>query len=323
MGEVPFVNTTATADGPAARRLVVLGTASQVPTADRNHNGYVLFWDGEAILFDPGEGTQREMTRCGVAAASITRICLTHFHGDHCLGLPGVLQRMGLDGVERPVPICYPAAGEVVLEHLLALAVCGHTVPVRREPIGAGGADRDLGHAWLRARPLRHGTDVLGYRLEEKPGRTLIPERLADLGIAGPLVGELVRAGEVVLDGRRVTVDEVSHPRSGQTAAVVLDTAEAPAIAELLAGADIALVEATFLATEADQAARYLHLTADQAGRLAVEAGVATLVLTHYSARYDDPAAFAAEAGVHHPRVIAARDGTVVAVSRRKRRLEP
>ena len=317
------MSTSPASTGPAARRLVVLGTASQVPTASRNHNGYVLFWDGEAILFDPGEGTQREMTRCGVAAARITRICLTHFHGDHCLGLPGVLQRMGLDGVQRPVPIHYPVAGEGVLAHLLALAVSGHTAPVDHRPIGAGGADEDLGPAWLRTRPLRHGTDVLGYRLEEKPRRTLVPDRLAALGIAGPLAGELLRAGVVTHGGRRVTVEEVSHPRPGQVAAVVLDTAEAPAIAELLDGADIALVEATFLAPEADQAARFLHLTADQAGRYAARAGVATLVLTHYSGRYDDPAAFAAEAGAHHPRVIAARDGTVVAVPRRRRCLEP
>ncbi|HWM97084.1 MAG TPA: MBL fold metallo-hydrolase, partial [Streptosporangiaceae bacterium] len=76
------------------RELVVLGTASQVPIRRRNHNGYFLRWDAEGLLFDPGEGTQRQMQFAGVAASQISRICITHFHGDHCLGLPGVLQRM-------------------------------------------------------------------------------------------------------------------------------------------------------------------------------------------------------------------------------------
>ena len=91
------------------RELVVLGTASQAPTRSRNHNGYFLRWDDEGLLFDPGEGTQRQMLFAGVTASQITRICITHFHGDHCLGLPGVLARMSLDRVPHPVEVCYPA----------------------------------------------------------------------------------------------------------------------------------------------------------------------------------------------------------------------
>lgn len=93
------------------RELVILGTASQVPTRTRNHNGYLLRWDGEGLLFDPGEGTQRQMLHAGVSATQITRICLTHVHGDHCFGLPGVLSRMALDGVPHPVHLHYPASG--------------------------------------------------------------------------------------------------------------------------------------------------------------------------------------------------------------------
>jgi ribonuclease Z len=92
---VPGVGSDAVSD----RELVVLGTASQAPTRSRNHNGYLLRWDGEGLLFDPGEGTQRQMIFAGVTASQITRICITHFHRDHCLGLPGVLQRMSLDRV--------------------------------------------------------------------------------------------------------------------------------------------------------------------------------------------------------------------------------
>ena len=95
----------------SVRELVVLGTASQVPTRHRNHNGYLLRWDGEGLLFDPGEGTQRQMLRAGVAAHDLNRICVTHFHGDHSLGLAGVIQRINLDRVPHPGhrPLSRPA----------------------------------------------------------------------------------------------------------------------------------------------------------------------------------------------------------------------
>src|SRR5687768_3103478 len=95
-----------------SRRFIALGTASQVPTRERNHNGYFLRWDAEGFLFDPGEGTQRQMTFADVSASSITKILITHFHGDHCLGLPGVLQRLSLDRIQHKVQLFYPSYGK-------------------------------------------------------------------------------------------------------------------------------------------------------------------------------------------------------------------
>ena len=173
------------------------------------------------------------------------------------------------------------------------------------------------------ARPLVHGTDVVGYRLVEPDDRTLIPDRLAAHGLQGPAVGQLLRDGAITTaGGARVTVDQVSEPRPGQVFALVLDTAPTAAIGELLAGADLAVVEATFLQQHADLAASYHHLTAAQAGRLAADAGVGTLVLTHFSSRYGDLSAFAAEAGASHPRVIVAHDGMVVPLPARVRRTD-
>src|SRR5262249_27893983 len=108
----PAPRTVPAPDLMSPRELVVLGTASQGPTPDRNHNGYLLRWDTEGLLFDPGEGTQRQLLLAGVAPSAITRICVTHFHGDHCLGLPGVLQRLSLDRVPHPVYAHYPASGQ-------------------------------------------------------------------------------------------------------------------------------------------------------------------------------------------------------------------
>ena len=133
----------------SGRELVVLGTASQAPTRHRNHNGYLLRWDAEGFLFDPGEGTQRQMLLAGVARSAITRLCLTHFHGDHCLGVPGIVQRLSLDRVPHPVRAHYPASGQ---EYFDAPAV-RRVVPRRRRP--ARGADRRGRACRDRARSAR------------------------------------------------------------------------------------------------------------------------------------------------------------------------
>jgi ribonuclease Z len=148
------------------RELVVLGTASQVPTRTRNHNGYLLRWDGQGLLFDPGEGTQRQMIHAGVAPTAITRICLTHVHGDHCYGLPGVLSRMVLDGVQHPVDLHYPAEGEAVVRALVGLATPG--LDLRLHPHAEAGPVAD----GLTVEALRHRVAAFGYRLVEPDGRS-------------------------------------------------------------------------------------------------------------------------------------------------------
>src|SRR5262245_48945405 len=102
----------------STREVVFLGTASQVPTRTRNHNAILLLWDGLGILFDPGEGTQRQMTLAGLSATQVTHIAITHFHGDHCLGLAGIVQRLSLEGAAHPVEVIYPKSGQVFFERL-------------------------------------------------------------------------------------------------------------------------------------------------------------------------------------------------------------
>ncbi len=320
------------------RELVVLGTASQVPTRRRNHNGYVLRWDGETILFDPGEGTQRQLLLAGVGAAGIGRICLTHLHGDHTLGLPGVLARRALDRAAEPAVLHYPAASR---EHVLVLLRAGAPagaaqvvdggleVAVQGASAGPGAPPGDPDRAdggwalaatgpgeppaWrLVARPLDHRVPALGYRLEERDGRRMLPDRLAGLGLRGPDVGRLARAGRLDVPGpdgtaRTVLLDEVSVPRRGQAFAFVMDTRPCRAAVELARGVDLLVCESTFLHADADLARAYGHMTARQAGELAAQAGARRLVLTHFSQRYgDDGSLFEAEAR-------AAFDGEVVA----------
>jgi ribonuclease Z len=300
------------------RELVVLGTASQVPTRHRNHNGYVLRWDGEGILFDPGEGTQRQMLQAGVAAHGVHRICVTHFHGDHSLGLAGVVQRINLDRVPHPVTAHYPVSGRRFFDRLRYATAYRETVQLREEPIpGTETAVLHEGPAFtLTAHRLSHPVEAYGYRLTEPDGRRMLPERLRAHGITGPDIGRLQREGSL----RGVHLDEVSVPRPGQRFAFVMDTRLCEGVHALAEGCDMLVIESTFLDEDACIAEEYGHLTAGQAGRVAAEAGVRHLVLTHFSQRYADPAVFAAQARAagFDGELTTARDLDRIAVPKRR-----
>lgn len=279
------------------RELVVLGTASQVPTAHRNHNGYVLRWGGETILFDPGEGTQRQMIHAGISATDLTRIAITHFHGDHSLGLAGVLQRINLDRVPHPIDAYYPASGQRYFDNLCDATAYHRTVELRAHPIAEPGPLPAPGAPFrIETARLDHPVEAFGYRITEPDYRAMLPDRLSELGLSGPTVGRLQREGAITWQGRTVHLAEVSTVRRGQSFAFVMDTRVCPAARELATGVDMLVIEATFAGADAHLAAEHGHLTAAEAARIAAEAGARTLVLTHFSQRYRTLEAHLAEA---------------------------
>ena len=291
--------------------LVVFGTASQVPTRTRSHNGYLLRWGHEGLLFDPGEGTQRQFTFAGVSTARVTRILLTHLHGDHCLGLPGVLQRIAQDAPEREVPLHFPASGAPYVERLCEASI-GYRAPVRLEPVADDGGPVVGSPLRITALPLTHRVPTLGWRIEEPERMHLLPERLDEHGVHGPAAGELLAEGSVRVGSRTVTVDQVGELRPGRSVAVVMDTSVCDNALRLAEGVDLLLCEATFLETESHLARSYGHLTARHAATIAREAGVGLLVLTHFSSRYPDLSEHLREATEVFPDTVVATDLAVV-----------
>ncbi|GLY44414.1 ribonuclease Z [Amycolatopsis sp. NBRC 101858] len=298
----------------STRELVVLGTASQVPTRHRNQNGYLLRWDGEGLLFDPGEGTQRQMLRAGVAATDVTRICVTHFHGDHSLGLPGVIQRLSLDKVKHPVHAHFPASGAHYFERLRHATAFYETADLREHPITEDGPIA-TGKLTLEARRLSHPVEAFGYRLVEPDGRTMLPGKLREHGIEGPDVGKLQREGRL----GNVSLEDVSTHRPGQRFAFVMDTRLCDGVYALAEHADMLVIESTFLAEDTHLARDFGHLTAQQAARVAAESGVRQLVLTHFSQRDPDSARFLDEAKAEFDgEIVVAQDLERVQVPKRR-----
>jgi ribonuclease Z len=301
------------------RELVVLGTGSQVASRERSQNGYFLRWDTEGFLFDPGEGTQRQMLYAGVAASAITRLCVTHFHGDHCLGVPGVIQRLSLDNVPHPVHAHYPASGQDYFTRLRYAASFFERAELREEPIEEDGllSVGPFGQLW--ARRLEHSVESFGYQLIEPDGLRMLPDQLAQYGVIGPAVGRLQQAGLIEVDGRTVTVDQVSEPRPGQRFAFVMDTRLCDGVFRLADQADLLVIESTYLSTESQLARRFGHLTARQAAQVAQECGVRKLVLTHFSQRYTEPERFYEEAAAEFDgEIVVAADLTRISVPSRR-----
>ncbi|MEV0620920.1 ribonuclease Z [Nonomuraea sp. NPDC050404] len=297
----------------SSRELVVLGTSSAVPTRHRNHNGYFLRWDGQGFLFDPGEGTQRQMVHAGLSANDVHWLCVTHFHGDHCLGVPGIVQRIARDRVRHPVRAVFPGSGEAYWRRLRHAAAFADTTVISEHPVSGGLA----GLGPLTARRLSHPVESYGYRVQEPTGRRMLPEKLAAHGIRGPQISQLQRTGSV----RGVTLDECSVPKPGQSVAFIMDTRLCDAVFELASGVDLLVIETTFLSSEQALAKEYGHLTAFEAGLVAADAGVRRLVLTHFSERYgfDDEPSFTKEVRRSFDgEVVLARDLMKIPVPRRQ-----
>lgn len=303
----------------SVRELVVLGTSSQVPTRYRNHNGYLLRWDEEGLLFDPGEGTQRQMIYAEVTATSITKVLITHFHGDHCLGFAGITQRLSLDRVPHPIDVYFPKSGHVFYDRLRRASIYHACATLRPNPIAKAGVIHESKKITIHAEKLDHGVDTFGYRLQEKDRVSMLPEKLRELGLAGPRVGELQRKGSIEHEGRTITLDDVSVPKPGQSVAFVMDTRVCDGAYALAKDVDLLICESTYLSTESREAHDHGHMTAVQAATIAKEAGAKKLVLTHFSQRYPSVEPFLAEARPIFENVVAAKDGKRVPIPREKR----
>ena len=297
-------------------RVTFLGTAAARPTVSRNVSSLTVQREGELLMFDCGEGTQRQMMRFGTGFA-LDDIFFSHLHADHFLGVIGLLRTMGLQARENPIRLWVPQGGEAILEGAVKLGV--ERVPFDVNVIGVvpGSPIRRETYDIIPFRTA-HGGNSLGYGLVEhqRLGR-FNPDRARELGVPeGPLWGSLHHGQPVSVDGRTVNpVDVVGPPRPGRKVIYTGDTRPCRETTEIAAGADLLVHEATFSHDEADRARQTGHSTAREAARVARDARAHRLVLTHISPRYaDDIRTLEREARKGFPGTIVAYDGLVVEV---------
>lgn len=294
-----------------------LGTGAACPTIERNVSGLAVQREGETLLFDCGEGTQRQMMRYGVGF-TFAEVFFSHFHADHMLGIIGLLRTMGLQDRTAPVTLYGPPGAERILTAAMHLGVERNKFPVAVQEVRPGDCLRRAEYD-IVVFETDHRADTVGYALAEhtRLGR-FHPEQARELGVPeGPLWGELHRGRSVrLVDGRVVGPEDlVGPPRRGRTIVYSGDTRPHLALIEASRGADLLIHEATFGGDEAERAVETGHSTASEAARVAAEAGVRRLVLTHISPRYSREAPeLLAEARAVFPDTQIARDGMVVDV---------
>lgn len=293
----------------SVKDLIVLGTSSQQPTRKRNHGAYLFRWNDEGLLFDPGEGTQRQFIFANIAPPVVTRMFISHFHGDHCLGIGSMLMRLNLDKVTHPIHCYYPASGKKYFDRLRYGTVYHENISVIEHPVEhPGGIVHDDGHFRIEAQFLEHGTDNVGWRVTEPDSVRFNREKLKKYGVAGPDVKKLEKQGWITIDGINVRLEDVSTVRKGESIAVVLDTRPCAAAVQLATDARLFVCESTYLTGERHLASKYKHLTAKEAAQIALKANANTLILTHFSARYLDTKVFEREAREIFANVHAAND---------------
>lgn len=277
--------------------------------------------EGESLLFECGEGTQRQMMRYG-ASFALSDIFFTHFHADHYLGLIGLVRTLGLQGRTEAMRFFGPKGARKMLGAAMAMGMERTTFPWEIIEVEAG-ETLPRGDYEIRTWPCEHGGGAIGYALveSERLGR-FNPDRARELGVPeGPLWGKLQRSQSVTLDDGTVITPEtiVGTPRAGRKLVYTGDTRPCAATIAMAAGADLLIHEATFGDEEADRAKETLHSTAREAAEVARAAGARRLALTHLSARYSsNPGPLLTEAREVFPETIVAKDGLEIDIPYRE-----
>jgi len=291
-------------------RVVFLGTGGSWPSPSRNVTSIAVQLGSEVLLFDCGEGTQRQLMRSPLSFMDVRRILLSHFHGDHFLGLPGLLQTMGMNGRTAPLEVLGPAGTKEVVGILSRIGynLIGFPLTVREL---ADGDRMDFGTYAVAAAAVDHPVPCLAFALEEpmRPGRFDVAKAAA-LGIPpGPLFGKLQGGEPVSLGGRTIRPEEVlGPPRRGRKIVFSGDCKPCEGIRRLAAGCDLLIHDATVESSLEELGNAYGHSSARQAATIAKEAGAKRLCLTHISARYEDPGPLEAEARAIFPDSLVAED---------------
>jgi len=292
--------------------LTFLGTSAARPTVERSVTSLVVSRDGETLMFDCGEGTQRQMMRYGVSF-SLAEIFFTHFHADHYLGVIGLVRTLALQG--RTEPMCFygPRGAKRVLGAAMNLGIERTTFPVEIREVKPGEVLRRKEYD-LEVLRVDHGGGAVGYALREhdRLGR-FDPERARELGIPeGPLWGRIHRGEPIeISDGRVISPAELVGPaRPGRLVVLTGDTRPCGSVVTAAGGADLLVHDATFGDDEKDRALETQHSTAAEAAQVALAARAKRLVLTHFSARYSTSAGLLAdEAKAVFRNVTVAKDG--------------
>ena len=266
-------------------KLSFLGTSDSIPTKDRNHTSILLSYKNENILVDCGEGTQRQFRKAQINPGKLTSILITHWHGDHILGLPGLLQTLAMQGYSKTLKIYGPKHTKSFLEEIMKMFV--FVGKIKYEVKEVEGKFLNLDDFMLNAFPLKHGTFCNGYSFIEKDKLKLNKQKLRKLNLPNsPLIKKLAEGKDIIHNNKKISSKGVTYLQKGRKISFIFDTGYSESIITNVKDSDILISESTYEKRDHSLAIKHHHLTSAQAAEIAKKAKVKKLILTHISQRY-------------------------------------
>lgn len=289
---------------PSKIKLTFLGTSAQIPTARRNHVATLLTYEGENILIDCGEGTQRQFRKVRLNPCKVTRILITHRHGDHVFGLPGLLSTFDLSGYNRTLYIYGPRGIKKFLDEFLALKYVKRNFEIKIEEVGdtqgrtpnniqknivtKGRKFFEAKDFYLEAEKMEHGIPTNAYSFVKKGQRRIDRVKLKKSKLpSGPLLKKLTEGKDITYDGKKYRAKDLTYSEGDKKISFVLDTGMNKKIVPFVKDSDLLISESSYDEKLTNKADEHLHLTVKQAGEIAKKSSSKKLILTHISQRYD------------------------------------
>ncbi len=289
-------------------QLTFLGTSSMVPTKERNQIAVFLSYGSDGILFDCGEGTQRQFKIAGISLTKVTKILISHWHGDHVLGLPGLIQSLSSMDYSNKLEIYGPVGTKKRMEKMFEAFVFDKRLDFVVKEVKSG-IFFESNNFQLEAYQLEHGIETLGYRFVEKDKRKIDMKKIKKFDIPiGPLLGKLQQGIAIEHNGKKIVPDDVTYVENGKKLSYITDTVLCDACYKIAENADLLICEATYSSKLAGKSEEYGHMTAKQAAQLANKSNAKQLVLIHFSARYKNTQELEEDARNIFDNVICAND---------------
>jgi len=266
-----------------------LGTSQAIPTAKRNHTAILLKYLDEALLIDCGEGTQRQMRIAKINPCKLTRLLITHWHGDHILGIPGLLQTLALNGYNRTLHVYGPKGTKRYFELILSMFIFEGKIKVVIEEIDKDGIFIENEKFSLSAYKMIHAAPCLSYVFKEKDKRRVNMQALRKIGLKpSPIIAEIQKGHNIKHEGKTINAEKYTFFQKGKKICFIMDTAINANCIKAAENSDLLISEATYANELEEKASENKHLTAKQAADIAKKAKVKELIITHLSQRYEE-----------------------------------